>query len=145
MAIENTVSSDLLFTFSCTGWSAPFFFACNKVRFSCNKANNIKWSLFHAILALFNIGVILKKITVTGNSHNLNLQVSPLLKYMLFNILPLGLLELRNRSSLAVNCCVIIHCLEVFCNDQITSAQREWFIFVQLTSNSCTRADLFRF
>ena len=33
---------------------------------------------------------------------------------------------LRNRSALAVNCCVIIHCLEVSCKeDQITSAQRE--------------------
>ena len=41
---------------------------------------------------------------------------------------------LRNRSALAVNCWVIIHCLEVSCiEDQITSAQREWFIFVQLT------------
>ena len=42
--------------------------------------------------------------------------------------------ELRNRSAPAVNCWVIIHCLEVSCKeDQITSAQREWFIFVQLT------------
>ena len=33
--------------------------------------------------------------------------------------------ELRNRSALAVNCCVIIHCLDVSCKeDQITSAQR---------------------
>ena len=33
--------------------------------------------------------------------------------------------DLRNRSSLAVNCCMIIHCLEVSCKeDQITSAQR---------------------
>ena len=41
---------------------------------------------------------------------------------------------LRNRSALAVNCWVIIHCLEVSCKeDQITSAQREWFILVQLT------------
>ena len=41
---------------------------------------------------------------------------------------------LRNRSAPAVNCWVIIHCLEVSCKeDQITSAQREWFIFVQLT------------
>ena len=41
---------------------------------------------------------------------------------------------LRNRSALAVNCWVIIHCLEVSCKeDQITSAQREWFICVQLT------------
>ena len=31
--------------------------------------------------------------------------------------------QLRNRSALAVNCCVIIHCLEVSCKeDQITSA-----------------------
>ena len=42
---------------------------------------------------------------------------------------------LRNRSAPAVNCWVIIHCLEVSCKeDQITSAQREWFIFVQLTN-----------
>ena len=41
---------------------------------------------------------------------------------------------LRNRSALAVNCCIIIHCLEVSCKeDQITSAQRTWFILVQLT------------
>ena len=33
---------------------------------------------------------------------------------------------LRNRSALAVNCCVIIHCLEVSCKEgQTTSAQRE--------------------
>ena len=33
-----------------------------------------------------------------------------------------------------MNCWVIIHCLEVSCKeDQITSAEREWFIFVQLT------------
>ena len=33
---------------------------------------------------------------------------------------------LRNRSALAVNCCAIIHCLEVSCKeDQITSAQGE--------------------
>ena len=44
------------------------------------------------------------------------------------------LVYLRNRSAPIVNCCVIIHCLEVSCKeDQITSAQREWFIFVQLT------------
>ena len=31
-----------------------------------------------------------------------------------------------NRSALAVNCCVIIHCLEVSCKeDQIMSAARE--------------------
>ena len=40
---------------------------------------------------------------------------------------------LRDRSAPEVNCWVIIHCLEVSCKeDQITSAQREWFIFVQL-------------
>ena len=33
-------------------------------------------------------------------------------------------LYLRNRSALAVNCCLIIHCLEVSCKeDQITSAK----------------------
>ena len=41
---------------------------------------------------------------------------------------------LRNRSAPAVNCWVIIHCLGYSCKeDQITSAQREWFIVVQLT------------
>ena len=35
-------------------------------------------------------------------------------------------IKLRKRSALAVNCCVIIHCLEVSCKeDQITSTQRE--------------------
>ena len=49
------------------------------------------------------------------------------------NIL-IKVIKLRNRSAPAVNCWVIIHCLEVSCKeDQITSAQREWFIFVQLT------------
>ena len=44
------------------------------------------------------------------------------------------MIYLRNRSAPAVNCWVIIHCLEVSCKeDQITSVQREWFIFVQLT------------
>ena len=34
-----------------------------------------------------------------------------------------------------MNCWEIIHCLEVSCKeDQITIAQREWFIFVQLTN-----------
>ena len=43
-------------------------------------------------------------------------------------------IQLRNRSAPAVNCWVIFHCLEVSCKeDQITSAQREWFIVVQLT------------
>ena len=38
----------------------------------------------------------------------------------------------KNRSALAVNCCVIIHCLEVSCKeDQITSAQCKGLIFVQ--------------
>ena len=42
--------------------------------------------------------------------------------------------QLRNRSALAVICWVINHCLEVSCKvDQITSAEREWFIFLQLT------------
>ena len=43
-------------------------------------------------------------------------------------------LNLRNISALAVNCCIITHCLEVSCKeDQITRAQHEWFIFIQLT------------
>ena len=38
-------------------------------------------------------------------------------------------IDLRNRSALAVNCCEIIHCLEVSCKeDQVTSPQ--------LTTNS---------
>ena len=38
----------------------------------------------------------------------------------------INIVDLRNRSALSVNCCVIIHCLEVICKeDQITSAQRE--------------------
>ena len=38
---------------------------------------------------------------------------------------------------LCVNCWVIIHSLEVSCKeDQITSAQREWFIFVHLTDRT---------
>ena len=60
-------------------------------------------------------------------------------KLPLYSLIP-GLLVtfvmnyLRNRSATAVNCWVIIHCLEVNCKeDQITRAQREWFIFVQLT------------
>ena len=60
---------------------------------------------------------------------------------------------LINGSALAVNCCIIVHCLEVSCKeDQITSLQPEWFIFVQLMTNSelllkksRTRADLFWF
>ena len=40
--------------------------------------------------------------------------------------LVLTILQLRNRSVLAMNCCVIIHCVEVSCKeDQITSAQHE--------------------
>ena len=38
----------------------------------------------------------------------------------------LNVFNLRNRSAPAVNCWVIIHCLEVICKeDQTTSAQRE--------------------
>ena len=51
---------------------------------------------------------------------------------------------LRNRSAPTVNCWVIIHCLEVSCKeDQITSAQREWFIFVQLTDKQWIIAQQF--
>ena len=43
---------------------------------------------------------------------------------------------LRNRSALAVNCWVIMHCLEVSCKgDQITSAKCEWFICLQLVDS----------
>ena len=54
-------------------------------------------------------------------------------KLLLSHLLYHRHLYLRNRSALAVNCCIIIiHCLEVSCNeDQITSAQ---FIFTQLTN-----------
>ena len=42
--------------------------------------------------------------------------------------------NLRNRSALAVNCWVIIYCLEVSCKgDQITSAKRKWIVYLQLT------------
>ena len=38
---------------------------------------------------------------------------------------------LRNRSALAVNCCIIIHCLDVSCKeDQIMSVQQETSLFV---------------
>ena len=52
--------------------------------------------------------------------------------------------DLRNRSAPAVNCWVIIHCLEVSCKeDQITSAQREWFIVIQLTDKQWIITQLF--
>ena len=42
----------------------------------------------------------------------------------------------RNRSALAVNCCVIIHCLEASCKeDQITCAQLELIYFLNITFN----------
>ena len=42
-----------------------------------------------------------------------------------YNVFP-KYLYLRNRSALAVSCCVIIHCIEVSCEgDQITSTQGE--------------------
>ena len=51
----------------------------------------------------------------------------------------------RNRSALAVNCWVIIHCLEVSCKkDQIPSMQREWFISVQLTDKQWTITQQFK-
>ena len=54
---------------------------------------------------------------------------------------------LRNRSALAVNCSVIMHCLEVSCQeDQITSTQPTsynwWTNSELLHNNSRTRADL---
>ena len=52
-------------------------------------------------------------------------QLECLIKNALFSQ-DLTIPHLRNRSALAVNCCVIIHCLEVsWKEDQITSAQRE--------------------
>ena len=45
--------------------------------------------------------------------------------FFLFRCLNLFVSSLRNRSALAVNCCVIIYCLEVSCKDQIMSAQRK--------------------
>ena len=46
----------------------------------------------------------------------------------------LKIVQLRNRSALAVNCWVTIHCLEVSCKgDQITSAKREWLTCLQMT------------
>ena len=63
--------------------------------------------------------------------------ISQLLPDNLYAAVVIGTLMLkclRNRSALAVNCCIIIHCLMVSCReDQITSAQHQWFIFVQMT------------
>ena len=74
--------------------------------------------------------------------------------------------HLNNRLALAVNCWVIIHCLEVSCKvdhttsclevswkvDHTTSAEREWYIYLQLTDKQWiisqqfnARAELFRF
>ena len=54
----------------------------------------------------------------------------------------------RSRSALAVICWVINHCLEVSCEVvQITSAEHEWFLFLQLTDKQCyitQQIDLFR-
>ena len=45
---------------------------------------------------------------------------------------------LRNRSALAVNCCVIINCLEVSCKeDQIKIAAR--VIYLRTTGQHCSR------
>ena len=53
-------------------------------------------------------------------------------------------MHLRNRSAPAVSCWVIMHCLEVSCKeDQIRSAQRKWFIFVQLTNKQWIIAQKF--
>ena len=55
--------------------------------------------------------------------------------YIILRNLPSSTMRyLRNRSALAVICWVINHSLEVSCKiDQITSAERGWFIFIQLT------------
>ena len=74
---------------------------------------------------------------------------------MIFTMIKCGgeiIRKLRNRSALVVICWVINHCLEVSCKVyQITSAEREWFIFLHWPTNwdlllnkSRTRADLFR-
>ena len=56
---------------------------------------------------------------------------------------------IKNRSTLAVNCWVIIHCLEVSCKeDQTMSAQHEWQQTDKqwiLLNNLRNRADLFPF
>ena len=66
-------------------------------------------------------------VTVTLGWHDSNYMYLPASDiHPSANVTGLGILYLRNRSALAVNCCVIIHCLEVSCKeDQITSAQRE--------------------
>ena len=46
--------------------------------------------------------------------------------------------NLRNRSALAVNCCVIIHCLEVSCKEDQIYTNSEL-----LHNNSRTRAGYF--
>ena len=60
------------------------------------------------------------------NFHSFNIYWNPKVTWQF-------LFCLRNRSALAVtNCWVIIHCLEVSC-DQITNVKREWFICLQRT------------
>ena len=67
-----------------------------------------------------------------GPSNNANNNITINYLKVMWSYFPR--LYLRNRSAPAVNCWVIIHCLEVSCKeDQITSAQRKWFIFAQLT------------
>ena len=68
------------------------------------------------------------------NDSHLSLNWQYQLYVLSFSLVLYERFYLRNRSAPAVNCWVIIHCLEVSCKeDQITSAQREWFIVVQLT------------
>ena len=51
--------------------------------------------------------------------------ISAFIAFFRYYIVIKKMLKLRNRSALAVNCCVIIHCLEVSCKeDQITRAAR---------------------
>ena len=69
------------------------------------------------------VGVPLDLSTPTGMSCIVTCQMAKIASQtMCQNIM----LYLRNRSALAVNCCLIIHCLEVSRKeDQITRAVRE--------------------
>ena len=65
--------------------------------------------------------------------HFLNCKYKPVTCTLKKQQTALKHLKLRNRSALAVIYWVINHCLEVSCKvDQITSTEREWFIFLQL-------------
>ena len=58
---------------------------------------------------------------IVQHAHGHTLSGQSYQSYLMYTV------YLRNRSPLAANRWVIIHCLEVSCKkDQITSATREW-------------------